>query len=582
MPQNPYSHKYEQLPLPVIVYDVAKLVVLYANTEAKLTLEKTIPEGALLQEILSVEPKTYEKLQTILHEPVGALFNLTVKTGLGNELALTVSSSVAAPHSDTDAGVLYLHGKAALQPSSDITTLQVQDLLTQISKNLYHSSDAEIIIQSMLSMAGNFINVDRVYVFEEHDGFFSNTYEWCSPHGVSRKNSKRAISVSSETWEAIEQDMFISNDLSDVPEGDRAYLKSQGVKSIAVLPLLRESLAPMGFIGFEQQQRQRIWRHEEIQLLQIVAGIVVQLLLRKYAVQASEEYQKIIQTVLDNVESPIYVSEFGTNKILFTNKRLRAIISKSPDDLLQGKICWQTLQKEQDGPCPFCPMPQSHDNDGNLAEPKRWEFKNPFDSRWYLMRNFAINWVDQSYVHMSIATEITELKEKEANLREFASKDKMTGIFNREWGHVLVKDAVNEVRGGGAKSSICFFDLDGLKLANDNYGHKSGDELLIAFVNVVKEFTRRSDIFCRWGGDEFLLLLSDCMEANAEKVIAKIKGKLEQLNKNKTFPFPISFSYGIKEVTQGDKADLDILISEADRLMYADKMKKRRASNSTQ
>ncbi|MER3570323.1 MAG: hypothetical protein C4348_01845 [Patescibacteria group bacterium] len=140
------------------------------------------------------------------------------------------------------------------------------------------------------------------------------------------------------------------------------------------------------------------------------------------------------------------------------------------------------------------------------------------------------------------------------------TKDELTGAFNRLFFKYLTKFELARAR-RGQLFSIVFFDLDNLKEINDKKGHKAGDLYLKEFAQTVLCHIRSTDLFCRWGGDEFILLLSGAGPTEAERVVTRIYQK---------FPY---FSWGISSWQEG--MDLEKMIEEADSKMYQRKREKK-------
>jgi diguanylate cyclase (GGDEF)-like protein len=128
----------------------------------------------------------------------------------------------------------------------------------------------------------------------------------------------------------------------------------------------------------------------------------------------------------------------------------------------------------------------------------------------------------------------------------------------------------------GVSASLCFLDIDGLKQVNDRFGHDAGDDFIRSFIDAIRASTRSSDILCRWGGDEFLLLLYDCSAEQAEKIMRKIAAEFERIREAEKRPYGHKFSYGIVVINpKYDGLDLGSFISAADILMYDNKKTRR-------
>jgi PAS domain S-box-containing protein len=142
-------------------------------------------------------------------------------------------------------------------------------------------------------------------------------------------------------------------------------------------------------------------------------------------------------TVLDSIDAIIYVADMKTYEILYINSYARKIFGD-----LEGKTCWQTLQSGRSGPCDFCSNDKLLNPDGSPAGVYHWEFQNTVNSRWYEIRDSAIEWIDGRLVRMEIATDITERKKLEETLKR-AEQMKLVG----EWAAGLAHEIKNSLAG---------------------------------------------------------------------------------------------------------------------------------------
>lgn len=95
----------------------------------------------------------------------------------------------------------------------------------------------------------------------------------------------------------------------------------------------------------------------------------------------------------------------------------------------------------------------------------------------------------------------------QARLREQAIRDPLTGLFNLRYLDEVIISEMARAEHGGYPVSLAMCDIDHFKVVNDIYGHPAGDEVLRAFSRLIKQYSRSGDIICRYGGEEFLLVL---------------------------------------------------------------------------
>lgn len=127
-----------------------------------------------------------------------------------------------------------------------------------------------------------------------------------------------------------------------------------------------------------------------------------------------EEDRDRLFTILNSMDSMVYVADMDTHILLFANDSLRRTFGD-----VVGKVCWQTLQRGQNGPCPFCTNDKLVTKDGEPANVYKWEVCNTKTSKWVRCMDRAIRWIDGRLVRFEIATDFTEEKKAEEKLDKY-------------------------------------------------------------------------------------------------------------------------------------------------------------------
>tara|TARA_R110002126_G_scaffold199679_2_gene347351 strand:- start:4015 stop:6786 length:2772 start_codon:yes stop_codon:yes gene_type:complete len=170
--------------------------------------------------------------------------------------------------------------------------------------------------------------------------------------------------------------------------------------------------------------------------------------------------------------------------------------------------------------------------------------------------------------NLFLRREVNLRRTAEQKMRFMATHDELTGIPNRSLLKELIEQAVAQHSRHNEILAVLFLDLDGFKHVNDHYGHDAGDELLLKLAGVLQDCVRKSDTVARFGGDEFVVLLTALLHRDDAAIVAeKILFQLQQ---------PLYLSFG--EVNVGasigiaiyphDATTCNDLLKQADKQMY--------------
>ncbi len=163
-----------------------------------------------------------------------------------------------------------------------------------------------------------------------------------------------------------------------------------------------------------------------------------------------------------------------------------------------------------------------------------------------------------------LKNEIREREAAEERLKLLATTDPLTGIFNRRHINSEARTLTAKVRRYHESLSLIMFDIDHFKQINDQYGHDAGDQVLIELVGIISEQIREIDMFARWGGEEFIILLPN---TNAETALL-LANRLRLLVETHSFGEPKNLTISVGVTSYHPPESVDSFFKRADEALY--------------
>jgi len=240
----------------------------------------------------------------------------------------------------------------------------------------------------------------------------------------------------------------------------------------------------------------------------------------------------------------------------------------SPDDMARntGRISEMTLEAEgclkpSDAKSMWLDALDSDDSCGQyrLAAFRQEGSDNP---RYFSVKFRPLS--IESDLYVLEFSDVTALEEKSREFETRANYDALTKIYNRRRFLELLAHGMDTAKRLQIDLSIIFFDIDHFKKINDTYGHNTGDDVLRGLSSLIAGTIRRNDIFARWGGEEFLILLESTNLENAATLAEKLRRKIME------HEFPevkkVTCSFGVSSYSPDESGET--FINRADTALY--------------
>lgn len=267
--------------------------------------------------------------------------------------------------------------------------------------------------------------------------------------------------------------------------------------------------------------------------------------LKHQSVELSDMVE-LIKSIVDGLKDWIVVIDSESDEIIYTNQSANQLFyDMEIEKNTCGKKCELIEQLRK----------QSQDCKNSI-----FEYTCPKSMKILRVKSFGIKWNNKAACVHCIQN-VTDECEYHEQVEEMAYTDELTGLYNRRYCMKQLERQLSQKN----EFSFCMIDLDGLKYANDNYGHASGDRYLKTVADEMLKISRTTDIVCRIGGDEFAILFLNCASDIALKKMKQANLSIESLSEG----FLMSISYGVIHIEAGMNISPETILKWADKKMYA-------------
>lgn len=262
-----------------------------------------------------------------------------------------------------------------------------------------------------------------------------------------------------------------------------------------------------------------------------------------------------LQTIILSTNEAIIVTD-KSEKIILVNDAAETILAKSKAEIISGGFRNITDNSEL--------MVELLDSTNDVhAKTQMYE-----DRILNIRASTIYNEKNEIMGSCALIRDITEEKKLEGQLRELSYTDNLTKLFNRRRMEELLQDEFTRASRYGHQLSLLFFDVDHFKQFNDNYGHAQGDAVLASLGGLTQLDFRNIDHACRYGGEEFCVIMPSTGEQGAKIAAERFRERVEHMPMDSG---KITISIGVATFPKVGSASPEALIKAADTAMYAAK-----------
>ncbi len=276
-----------------------------------------------------------------------------------------------------------------------------------------------------------------------------------------------------------------------------------------------------------------------------------------------DKYNKRIEEIIKSSPFPIIISRLSDDKIILANNNAVKLFGIEPTELdryrlkdffadAENRILLNERLEQEKEVQDFEILVKSYFGD------------TPF---WLLTSATTIDY-NYDVVLYAAFQDITSRKNREVLLKNQATRDPLTSLYNRRYFEDEVNKRIANARLNNGTYCVLMTDVDLFKRVNDTYGHKTGDKVLIELAGACERALRDNDIVARYGGEEFVIYLDDVTIEKAQTVAERLRETIAGLqvpsDDGRTVTFTISIGISSSKVSD----NIDTLIKTADEALY--------------
>jgi len=443
--------------------------------------------------------------------------------------------------------------------------LALEKVVSQVAAMLV--SEDEVDFRLMLEILGKVVgtNIAHVFFLKEDGRKIDRVFEWCKSGIRSEMEKLSGVELKSLTWgidKLKQKKNIIVPDLAELPveaSAVKKHLDKFGITSFLLVPVL-SNCQLLGILGFYSVGDTRIWSDEDVRLVRMVSEIISVYTRRKQAEEALIKSEERYRSLVENQGEGVVILD-SEARFTFTNPMADNIFGLPAGDLV-GRSLTEFMALKNNA---FVKEQMEKHPEG-LKSTFELEIARSDGEKRILLVTATPNFDNGGKLTeaLLIFRDATEQKQVDEKIRYFSFHDQLTGLYNRAF---FEEELRRLDTGRKLPISVLIGDVNGLKLANDLFGHLDGDKLLIQIARILERSCRKHDIIARWGGDEFAIIFP----GTSQRAVAHVRERIKKLcGETPGVPIKPSIALGVA-TKEAPEQDIQEVLREAERNMYKNK-----------
>ena len=296
-----------------------------------------------------------------------------------------------------------------------------------------------------------------------------------------------------------------------------------------------------------------------------LTGISTDITVQKTLEAENRDQKHLLDVILNNVDAYIYMKD-SNRYFKYVNSKVAELFGLPAKDII-GKRDIDVIPQEFADHFWQTDKLVFENNEKHIINEALLGADNKMHH--YLSIKVPCDVKENSNTLIGFSTDVTELYQLKEKFKQLANTDELTGLYNRRYFFENAKREFNRAKRHQQALAVISIDVDHFKAINDQYGHPTGDKVLIKIAQLITPTIREEDIFARIGGEEFSITLSDTSKEKCQQAAERLRSLLDNnvISLDNNIQIPIKISLGVSIIKASDTSFQD-LYARSDIALY--------------